>query len=108
MGLDSFMSYTFLEYVGEKTRSYLIHTAQKIKHSPDYGYLFWNQELKKVHWTAADGDGFDPRDEHPLTSLKQIEKMFREIPGVKDVEIGDEWSPKGDGWERIEYRPGKR
>ena len=99
--------YTFNEYVGEKTKAFLVHTAKKIKHSGDYGHLFWNNEEKKVHWTAADGDGFDPRDEVPLTSLKEIERIFKRIPGVKEVEVGDEWSPKGDHWQRIDYRGGK-
>lgn len=98
------MIYSFNEYVGEKTKSYLIHIARKIRHSGDYGTLFWNQEEKKVHWVAADGDGYDPRDEHPLTSLKEIERMFRDIPGVKGVKIGDEWSPKGDHWQKIAYK----
>ena len=96
--------FTFNEYIGQKTQSFLVHTAKKIKHSGDYGKLFWNQEEKKVHWTAADGDGYDPRDQNPLTSLKEIKRMFKAIPGVKDVEVGDEWSPKGDKWQKVEYR----
>lgn len=96
--------YTFNEYVGDKTRSYLTHAARKIKHSGDYGKLYWHGEQKKVHWTAADGDGYDPRDEHPLTSLKEIERLFKDIPFVKAVQVADEWSPKGDGWEKIDYK----
>jgi len=95
---------TFLEHVSKRTVPELKKVAKKIKHCGDYGHLFWNEDKKKVHWVAADGDGYDPRDEHPLTSLDDIKKWFMKVPGVEDVEIGDEWSPKGDGWERIKYR----
>ncbi len=73
--------------------------ASEIKHCGDYGRLYWNAKESKVHWTAGDADGEDE-----LTPLDRIEEMFLAVPGVTEVEIGDEWSPnpKDTDWELIE------
>ena len=95
----------FSEHCDPKIEANLKKVAKRIKHCGDYGKLYWHSKDKAVHWTMADGDGYDPHDENPLTSSKDIKKWFLEVPGVKKVVIGDEWSPKEkDGWERLEFK----
>jgi hypothetical protein len=89
----------FNEY---NTKRDLLEVAKKIKHSGDYGSLFWNSLENKVHWTMADGDGYSSK--YDLTSEDEIKRLFKGVAGVKEVQIGDEWSPKGEGWERLRYR----
>jgi hypothetical protein len=76
--------------------------AKSIKHSGDYGMAFLNHETKTVHHTMADGDGkpdFDGSDE--------IKAKYMAIPGIKAVQIGDEYSPKEeDGF--MQVHPPKR
>lgn len=72
--------------------------TRRIKHCGDYGKLYVQRETGKVHWTAADSDG----PENGYTDTKEIKKILK-LPGVTDVEIGDEWSPDEDeGWERLD------
>lgn len=67
----------------------------KIEHVGDYGNLFWNEQEGKVHWTMGDADSDG-------TSSQDIEKLFMKIDGVREVIIGDEWSPHNDpDWEEI-------
>ena len=74
--------------------------AGSIRRSGDYGHLWFNGATQSVHWTMGDADG-----EPEYTDAEEIERRFREVPGVTGVEIGDEWSPEEkDGWERVEYR----
>lgn len=69
--------------------------AKGIKHCGDYGALYYHPGKHEVHWTAADSDG--PPD---YTDTREIAKLLK-LPGIKHVEIGDEWSPKGEGWKRL-------
>lgn len=58
---------------------------------PDYGRLYWNPSLRKVHWMFGDGAG----------GWKEGERVFRAVKGVKDVVMADEYMPKGEGWRRL-------
>jgi hypothetical protein len=62
---------------------------------PDYGRLFWNSNLKKVHWVCGDGAG----------GWKEAERVF-DIPEVEKIEVADEYMPskKEDGWEEIKVK----
>lgn len=71
----------------------LIRKADTIKHSGDYGVLFFNTENNEVWLTLGDDDG-DPENEH--TSFEEIKSLLK-IPGVSEVTIGDETFPvEGD------------
>lgn len=73
----------------------LIDAAKRIKHCGDYGTLYYNPKLKSVHWTMGDADG--PPN---YTPSKEIAKLLK-LPGIKHVEIGDEWSPQDKDWNRL-------
>ncbi len=74
----------------------LIKAARKIKHSGDYGTLYYHPGEHAVHWTMADSDG-DPM----YTEEKEIKSILA-LPGITHVELGDEWSPDEDeGWKRL-------
>lgn len=77
----------------------LKEAARQIVHCGDYGHLWWNEKEGKVHWTAGDAD-FDDG----YTSYEDVEKLFT-IPGVRSIEIGDEWDPADldgeDGWKLL-------
>lgn len=76
----------------------LVEIAKTFKHCGDYGELFYHPVKKEVHWTGADSDG-DP--EEGYTPLEEIETRLK-LPGIKHVEIGDEWSPDlRDGWLKL-------
>lgn len=91
-----------------KTIEKLKEVAKKIKHSGDYGHLFWNPTTKEAHWTMADSDGYDPKDPDPLTSEEKIKSMFGKVKNVSKVIVGDEWSPKDPSWIRIDYKESKK
>ena len=75
----------------------LIRAAKPIKHCGDYGTLYYNADKQEAHWTAADSDGPD----NGYTDTQDIVKMLK-LPGIKHVEVGDEWSPdEEDGWKRL-------
>jgi len=81
---------------GEGIEARLKAAAKKIKHSGDYGMLYYHPEKHEVHWTAADSDG---EPEH--TGGPEIIKLLK-LDGIKHVEVGDEWSPDEDeGWKRL-------
>lgn len=72
--------------------------AKTIRHCGDYGMLFYNPKTHEVHWTAGDADG-----EPDFTGTDEIKKMLH-LPGIKHVEIGDEWSPsEEEGWQRLKF-----
>ena len=74
----------------------LLAASKKIKHCGDYGCLYYHPGKHEVHWTAGDADG-PPEG----TSSDEIIKLLK-LPGIKHVEIGDEWSPDEDeGWKRL-------
>ena len=87
------------QIVRESIEQTLIAKAKGIKHCGDYGCLYYHPGKQEVHWTAGDSDGSLP----DFTPLKEIEKLLK-LPGIKHVEIGDEWSPKGEGWKRLNKR----
>ena len=85
--------------IGESAsiESRLISAAKAIKHCGDYGCLYYHPDKHEVHWTAGDGDG-PPEGTHP----DEIVKLLK-LPGIKHVEIGDEWSPdEAEGWKELE------
>lgn len=84
------------QIVRESIEQKLLAAAKGIKHCGDYGCLYYHPGKQEVHWTAGDSDGSLP----DFTPLKEIEKLLK-LPGIKHVEIGDEWSPKGEGWKRL-------
>lgn len=87
----------FVVQEGARIEKDLISAAKKIKHCGDYGRLFYHPGKHEVHWTAGDADG--PPD---FTSADEIVKLLK-LPGVKHVEIGDEWSPdEAEGWKRLD------
>ena len=87
----------FVVQEGARIEKDLISAAKKIKHCGDYGRLFYHPGKREVHWTAGDADG--PPD---YTSADEIVKLLK-LPGVKHVEIGDEWSPdEAEGWKRLD------
>lgn len=74
----------------------LLAASKRIKHCGDYGCLYYHPGKHEVHWTAGDSDG-PPEG----TSTDEIQKLLK-LPGIKHVEIGDEWSPDEDeGWKRL-------
>lgn len=83
-------------FFGESVEQDLISVSKKIKHCGDYGVLYYHPGKHEVHWTAGDSDG-PPEYTHP----DEIVKLLK-LPGIKHVEIGDEWSPDEDeGWKRL-------
>jgi 2'-5' RNA ligase len=75
----------------------LLEASKKIKDCGDYGQLFWNPQTKKAIWVAGDADG----DGKETTKLSDIEKILK-VPGVKDVEVADEWMPnEEDGYVQL-------
>jgi hypothetical protein len=75
----------------------LREVARGIRHVGDYGRGWWDETTRTVHWTMADGDGGNDTD----TSL-EIEAAFLRVPGVQEVELGDEWDPpRGSGYVRF-------
>lgn len=84
------------QIVGEGIEQDLVAASKRIKHCGDYGCLYYHPGKHEVHWTAGDADG--PPD---YTPPDEIEKLLK-LPGVKHVEVGDEWSPDEDeGWKRL-------
>jgi hypothetical protein len=79
----------------ESIEKKLLAAAKGIKHCGDYGTLYYHPVKQQVHWTAGDADG--PPD---YTPPDEIQKLLK-LPGIKHVEIGDEWSPKDEGWKRL-------
>lgn len=74
----------------------LLAASKKIKHCGDYGCLYYHPGKHEVHWTAGDADG--PPEHTPTDEIIKLLKL----PGIKHVEIGDEWSPDEDeGWKRL-------
>ncbi len=85
----------------ESVEDRLKQIAKGIRHCGDYGTLFYHPGKHEVHWNAADSDGGG--GDEGFTPLKEIEKMLK-LPGIRHVEIGDEWSPdEDDGWVRLHY-----
>jgi len=84
------------QIVRESVEQELVAASKKIKHCGDYGCLYYHPGKHEVHWTAGDSDG-PPDYTHP----DEIEKLLK-LPGIKHVEVGDEWSPDEDeGWKRL-------
>lgn len=79
----------------ESVEQKLKAVAKTIKHCGDYGHLYYHPGNHEVHWTAGDADG-PPEG----TDTREIAKLLK-LPGIKHVEIGDEWSPKDAGWKRL-------
>jgi hypothetical protein len=75
----------------------LVAASKRIRHCGDYGSLWYHPGKHEVHWTAGDADG--PPE---YTDTDDIQKLLS-LPGIKHVEIGDEWSPDEDeGWKRLD------
>ena len=74
----------------------LERNAHTIRHCGDYGMLYYHRAEGKVVWVASDAD-FD--DNH--TPYDEVKRLLM-VPGIKDVEIADEWFPEAkDGWEYL-------
>jgi len=87
----------------DATEQALMKAARKIRHSGDYGLLFFNTRTGAVHWTGGDADS--PPE---YTSMDDVKRILSRAPGVTKVQIGDEWSPEEhEGWQRLEYRQGR-
>lgn len=84
------------QIVPESIEKDLVAASKHIKHCGDYGCLYYHPGKHEVHWTAGDSDG-PPDYTHPDEIIKLLK-----LPGIKHVEIGDEWSPDEDeGWKRL-------
>jgi len=84
------------QIVREAVEQDLVAASKKIKHCGDYGCLYYHPGKHEVHWTAGDSDG-PPDYTHPDEIIKLLK-----LPGIKHVEVGDEWSPDEDeGWKRL-------
>ncbi len=85
--------------------------AKKIIHCGDYGIPYWNEKEGKIFWIAADSDDEDGGEYEEiddttinLTPYKEIERMFRELPFVKEFEIECESGPYDDpNYKEINY-----
>lgn len=85
------------QIVRESVEQELVAASKKIKHCGDYGKLFYHPGKHEVHWTAGDSDGVGE-----YTPTDEIIKLLK-LPGIKHVEIGDEWSPdEAEGWKRLD------
>lgn len=90
-------------WLAENVEDDLKRVARGIKHSGDYGHLYWHPTEQKVLWVAGDADGFEPHDKEPMTSTREIQALFARIPGVRSAKVCDECGgPKG--WKKIDYR----
>jgi len=75
----------------------IIDIAKTIKHSDDYGYVYYNKKDKEIWWVASDGDTDD--------EMEDIENKFRTILSIKNVIVEPESFPDEDdeNWVKIEY-----
>lgn len=91
------MTETVRRLLGESSiEQQLVDAAKTIRHSGDYGTLYYHPGKREVHWTMADSDG-----EPDYTSSSEIKRMMS-LPGIRHVELGDEWSPdEEEGWKRL-------
>lgn len=91
---EAFSNY---ERFPEKIENDLIEFAKTIKHSFDYGQLYFREYDSSVVWIAGDADFDDEEVEAGIaTSFEDIIEGFSKIEGVNDVEIECEYQPDDD------------
>ena len=75
--------------------------AKTIKHTGDYGILFFNSQTSEIWWVASDGDGLEAN----TTLIKDIEFGFSNITGITKVYVELEAfpiRPDGDPYEEYD------
>lgn len=59
----------------------IVSKFQALHPYPDYGILYWSEDLKKAVYVVGDGQE---------GSLDELENELKRVDGVKEVEISDE------------------